>query len=252
VLEPFGVPLEAFVRQIDLLRRQGYVFVTPDEVSAFARGQARLPRRAVLVTFDDGYEDLEAAAAELASRHIRAIVFAVSGRLGGENAWDHDKADVRLRLLDATGLRRLEGLGVEIGAHSRTHPELPALDAASAAEEIGGAIEDLAAHGLRRPRFFAYPYGGNGRREQKLVQEAGCAAAFSTLIGVAGGPQRFAWPRIEVHRAHEGARFLRRVRYAGLLALVARFEIERDRVWGRLGRVRRAVFRPKRTYAHST
>lgn len=47
---------EAFIRQIEYFRSHGYVFVSPQEILAAAQGKARLPQKAVLLTFDDAYE----------------------------------------------------------------------------------------------------------------------------------------------------------------------------------------------------
>ena len=47
---------EAFMRQIEYFRTHGYVFVSPREILAAAQGGARLPNKAVLLTFDDAYE----------------------------------------------------------------------------------------------------------------------------------------------------------------------------------------------------
>jgi poly-beta-1,6-N-acetyl-D-glucosamine N-deacetylase len=47
---------EAFMRQIEYFRTQGYIFVSPREILAAAQGSARLPSQAVLLTFDDAYE----------------------------------------------------------------------------------------------------------------------------------------------------------------------------------------------------
>jgi poly-beta-1,6-N-acetyl-D-glucosamine N-deacetylase len=47
---------EAFIRQIEYFRSHGYVFVSPQEILAAARGTAKLPHKAVLLTFDDAYE----------------------------------------------------------------------------------------------------------------------------------------------------------------------------------------------------
>ncbi|MGQ9688608.1 MAG: poly-beta-1,6-N-acetyl-D-glucosamine N-deacetylase PgaB [Desulfobaccales bacterium] len=47
---------EAFMRQMEFFRSHGYIFISPQEVLAAARGKGRLPNKAVLLTFDDAYE----------------------------------------------------------------------------------------------------------------------------------------------------------------------------------------------------
>jgi hypothetical protein len=58
VLEPYGVPPDMFRRQLDALLQAGFRFVSADEFLRFLHGRGGLPRRALLLTFDDCYEEL--------------------------------------------------------------------------------------------------------------------------------------------------------------------------------------------------
>jgi biofilm PGA synthesis lipoprotein PgaB len=44
-----------FVNQMEFLRNHGYTFIHPREILAAARGEVRLPDKAILLTFDDAY-----------------------------------------------------------------------------------------------------------------------------------------------------------------------------------------------------
>jgi peptidoglycan/xylan/chitin deacetylase (PgdA/CDA1 family) len=66
---------EALARQLDLVVKR-YAVVSLEEVLAAARGGHDLPRRAVLLTFDDAYRDfLDAAWPLLRSRRLPAVMF---------------------------------------------------------------------------------------------------------------------------------------------------------------------------------
>src|SRR5258708_1387085 len=68
---------------------RGYRTLTLAEAAARRRGGQRLPRRSVVLTFDDGCRCFrDHAAPELAARGMTATLFAVSGELGGSNRWD--------------------------------------------------------------------------------------------------------------------------------------------------------------------
>src|SRR5207248_10570767 len=137
---------------------RGYSFIGPDQLAAFLFEGAPVPKRAVLLTFDDGYADLlELARNTLRERGISALVLAVSGFR--TNEWDRASGAGTLDLLDAEALRELASTGVEIGSHSRTHRLMPKLDAGELTSESAGSADDLASRGVPRPRFFAYPYG---------------------------------------------------------------------------------------------
>lgn len=78
-----------FERQLDLLTRQGVVLPTDEFEARRARGV--LPKRAVAITFDDGYADnLHVAAPILADRAVPATVFIATGMIGADREfwWD--------------------------------------------------------------------------------------------------------------------------------------------------------------------
>ena len=88
---------------------------------------------------------------------------------------------------------------IEIGAHSITHPSLPALDAWAQWEEIRqskAACETL----LERPvQAFAYPYGRYTSQTVALVRDAGFACACTSDADIVHDrSQRYALPRVYV------------------------------------------------------
>jgi peptidoglycan/xylan/chitin deacetylase (PgdA/CDA1 family)/glycosyltransferase involved in cell wall biosynthesis len=214
VLEPYGVPLDQLRRQLAALGAHGFHPVTVEEFTAFVEGRGGLPRRPVLLTFDDGYDDLPEAVAVLRAEGVEAVVFAVSGLLGRENAWDRIHGGPPLQLLEAEGLRRLREQGVAIGGHSRSHPELPTLSPAEVEAEVQGCVDDLDGLGLGPVRFYAYPYGESDSRVTEVVRRAGLVA-----FGVHPGVMTVATdlrhvPRLEIVRADDGIRFLAKVLFA--------------------------------------
>jgi peptidoglycan/xylan/chitin deacetylase (PgdA/CDA1 family) len=71
-----------FRRQMEIIARE-FSAVTLDEILAFLRGEANLPRRAVAVTFDDGFADNEEVAVPILSHFgIRAAFYATAGWIG--------------------------------------------------------------------------------------------------------------------------------------------------------------------------
>jgi glycosyltransferase involved in cell wall biosynthesis/peptidoglycan/xylan/chitin deacetylase (PgdA/CDA1 family) len=217
VLESYAVPPDVFRRQLDTLQRAGCKFVSADEFLRFLQGRGGMPRRALLLTFDDCYQDLlDVVSPILEERRIPAIAFAVSGFLGLTNVWDEAIGAPRLRLLNEEGLRKLAAGGVEIGAHSRSHRPLTSSSSDELSEEIAGSIDDLENIGLNRPRLFAYPYGDWDEKVQRAIQKADLEAAFTVDRGIVrSGQSPYNVPRIEILRQDVGWKFLWKLATAG-------------------------------------
>jgi peptidoglycan/xylan/chitin deacetylase (PgdA/CDA1 family) len=94
----------------------------------------------------------------------------------------------------------LDRQGMEIGAHTVTHPILTSLDDAAARAEIRTSKEQLEALIGKPVRLFAYPNGKVGMdfdaRHVAMVREAGFDAAFTTAVGAITRTQdRYQLPR---------------------------------------------------------
>jgi peptidoglycan/xylan/chitin deacetylase (PgdA/CDA1 family) len=93
-------------------------------------------------------------------------------------------------LMMTTGqVRHLAASGMEIGAHTVTHPILARLEPARASSEIAESRQRLETIIGRRVTLFAYPNGRPGQdyrpEHVAMVKELGFEAALSTAWGVA-------------------------------------------------------------------
>src|SRR2546428_12066110 len=83
------VPPEQFEAQLATLQQLGYETISFGDWLAFRRGRATLPRRPIILTFDDGYRSIgEIAWPTLRRFGFGATVFLVSDLIGKTNAWD--------------------------------------------------------------------------------------------------------------------------------------------------------------------
>jgi peptidoglycan/xylan/chitin deacetylase (PgdA/CDA1 family) len=119
-------------------------------------------RDALVVTFDDGYEDNFTLAKPVLDRHGMKACFFVTSRFVGHRGGTSECAAGAFPRMSWDQLRTLASEGFEIGAHTRTHPNLLRLAPDRARGEIEGSRHDLE-KGLGAPvRCFAYPYGKRG------------------------------------------------------------------------------------------
>jgi peptidoglycan/xylan/chitin deacetylase (PgdA/CDA1 family) len=103
-------------------------------------------------------------------------------------------------MMDEEGVRTLHRAGMDIGAHTRTHPILAGLNEHEARNEIVQSRDDLRTIVGSAVTLFAYPNGKPGsdyRPEHvRMVEAAGFRAAVSTAAGVAHpAADRFQLPR---------------------------------------------------------
>jgi peptidoglycan/xylan/chitin deacetylase (PgdA/CDA1 family) len=215
-LAEYGVPPRLFEEQLDALVGSGWRFVGLDAALAALAGEEALPRRALLLTFDDYADLLEVACPIMAERGLPGVVFAVAGQLGGTNEWDHRIRARPLDLLDADGLRAVEAGGIEVGSHTVSHRPLTKVPEAELVEEIAGSATLLEQAGLPRPRTFSYPYGEWSPEIAAAARAAGYAASFTVEPGIVrDGADPHSLPRIEVLARDTPRRLRRKLLSAG-------------------------------------
>ena len=238
--DPYGqaVRPDTFARHLEAIAREHPVLPLGDLVTALPR--RRYVDGTLAITFDDGYEDNLSAALPIAARAgVPMTVFVtVEPVLDGARFWwdeiaglepaSRSRMHARLKALPggqrsgrlaamklADGIDRGRPLtldelrdlaarpGVEIGAHTLSHPALALLPAVEQERELTVArarLEEL----LGRPvTLLAYPFGKPddvSEETRNLARRAGYRAAFTTVAGrlVPSSPL-FGLPRLTVH-----------------------------------------------------
>lgn len=180
----------AFEAQMTWLVRNGYRVVRLAEVAAFLAGEQGLPQRAVVVTFDDGYESVHRHAFPVLKKlGIPATVFVYTDFLGGGDAltWP------QLQDLQASGL-------VDIQSHSKSHRNLVERRAGEGDDRYRANLEaemrvprDVLEKRLpqQKVRHLAYPFGDANEQVTDAAARAGFELAATV---VPGGNAFFAQP----------------------------------------------------------
>lgn len=169
----------------------------------------RLPKRALIITLDDGHIGNHALLPVLRESGIPVTIFLCSGLIGTRRhywfKYEHPQVavqalkslpnPVRLRCLAAAGftprrefeqpqalshgqLREMATL-VNFQGHSHLHPCLPACDDEEAEEEIAGSKRVLENEFGLRINALAYPNGDYSDRDIEQVRRAGYACALT-------------------------------------------------------------------------
>jgi len=170
------VPPEQFEAQLATLQQLGYETISFGDWLAFRRGRATLPRRPIILTFDDGYRSIGEIAWPILRRFgFGATVFLVSDLIGKTNAWDPPAPPEPL--LGAAEIAEMQAAGICFESHTRTHAALTMIPPERALEELTtsrAALSQL----LNAPvTVLCYPYGKQNLMVRALAREAGYEAA---------------------------------------------------------------------------
>lgn len=173
------LPPARFVRQMRALQALGYRGLSMRDLLPYLRGERT--GRVVGITLDDGYvNNFDHALPVLHALGFTATSFVVSGQLGGSNAWDAAAGVPRARLMNAHHLREWTALGMEVGAHTRSHVHLSHCDPLRARSEIADSRDELE-QALGVPvRSFCYPYGEYRDEHVEMARAAGFETATTS------------------------------------------------------------------------
>ena len=180
-IESFTTTPAEFGAHLDAVVASGLPVLTVSEFAA-----RREP--AVVITFDDGFADFaEHALPALAERGLPSTLYVTTGFLDTPG------------MLRASQLREFVGHGVEIGAHTHTHPQLDTISLGAARDEITQSkqlLEDALGSAVKS---FAYPHGYSSAKVRGLVRDAGFSSACAVRNTLSSTTDdRFALARLTV------------------------------------------------------
>jgi peptidoglycan/xylan/chitin deacetylase (PgdA/CDA1 family) len=180
-------PFDLFRRQIIWLKRHFDLVSLAEAQERIRRGHN--DRAAVSVTFDDGYADNCLRAIPLMIDERVPCTYFVSTRhvMIGE-PFAHDVALGKpLAPNTIAQLCELVAAGIEIGAHTRTHCNLGAIDQpARLNDEVVAAGAELSTAIGRRVRYFAFPFGQYANLNDEVFRAAK-AAGYEAVCSAYGG-----------------------------------------------------------------
>ena len=155
-----------FVTQMRYLVDGGYHVISFAALVDALEGRDTIPNRAVVITFDDGWENQYRHAFPILRRFgLTATFFVFTTPIGKDT-----------KLMTREQLRELQEAGMTIGSHTRTHPVLPDYHAALH-NEVVMSRADIEEHLGRAPEFFAYPFGAWDAESAAWARTAGYRAA---------------------------------------------------------------------------
>jgi peptidoglycan/xylan/chitin deacetylase (PgdA/CDA1 family) len=171
----------AFAEHMRYLKSAGYRPLRLADLIAFLQHERQLPRKSVLITFDDVSRDfLETVYPVLSELGFPAVLFAPAGAIPTRPG---------APTLSWAELRGLAGRGIDVQARARTLRDLRRVAGESAdaysrrmEQDLGPAVELLRKHLPRLPgglETLAYPAGAWNDEVIRYARQYGYGAAFS-------------------------------------------------------------------------
>ena len=180
-LSPMCISTKAFTDQMRYLKENGYRSISPEDLIDFLQYRKQLPRRSVMITFDDGYRSIFKIAYPILKHYgFTATFFIYTNYVGISSkavTWDQ--------------LRKLKKEGFSIGAHSVAHSDLTVqADGESRGDyekrlhlEIVESKNILDRKLSQNTLCFAYPFGRYNTKVMERVRRAGYKFAVTVERG---------------------------------------------------------------------
>ncbi|MFI9121690.1 polysaccharide deacetylase family protein [Streptomyces bikiniensis] len=199
----FTVTPRQFASHLDVITGSGRTPLTVGTLVEHLTAGTPLPPRPVVLTFDDGFADLVGPTAEaLASRGLPATAYLTTGAITPGRPCLLPPAP----MMTLSQAPRLEQYGMEVGAHTVTHPQLDTLASNVLRRELReskAALEDVLGHEVIH---LAYPHGYNSPAVRRAAKAAGYASAVAVRHALSSRTDElFRLARLIVRRGHTTA-----------------------------------------------
>jgi peptidoglycan/xylan/chitin deacetylase (PgdA/CDA1 family) len=187
--EDSTVSPETFAEQMAYLAAHNFRSVSVADLIACLEQGKPLPENPVIITFDDGWEDVYTEALPVLRKHGLTATFFIPANwienLPGTLTWQQ--------------IEEMDKAGMEIGSHSMTHPYLTKSKPDMLTWEIENSKARLEKHTSKPVIAFAYPFGLYDDNVIAETKAAGYQAAFTIERGIWAGRDRiFQLPRIDI------------------------------------------------------
>lgn len=174
--------VESFEEQMKLLYEHGYKTITLGQLESFLKGNIKLPKKSVMITFDDGYLSNYAYAYPILKRYgYTAAIFMITDLI--PSAPQFFNPDI-LNYMSWSEMEKSEDC-FEFAAHTHNLHHLNDKNLSFLVSQPKSVIEnDLRLNKqLLNTVYFAYPFGQYNRTTVTLLKQLGYHMAFTTKPG---------------------------------------------------------------------
>ncbi|MFW2073615.1 poly-beta-1,6-N-acetyl-D-glucosamine N-deacetylase PgaB [Acinetobacter gerneri] len=205
LIPQYAITPQQFQQQILWLKKNGYNFVSVDQLIKAHSGTYKLPSKPVMITVDDGYQSFYKSAYPIVKANKVPVVLAVVGKWlepkENQKVQFGDEVIKRSEILSWSEIKEMQDSGfVEIGSHSydlhhgvvgnpqgNSEPaattriydkktktyESDKAYAARIYNDLKKNNDAMKAHGIRSPRVMVWPYGRYNMQTVDIAKKLG-------------------------------------------------------------------------------
>ena len=195
------MPVKRFSRQMQWLKEKGYQPISLNTLYDYLDHNGPLPEKPVLITFDDGYQELqETATPILAGLGFHHVLFINTGKTGGCTDWVERAPDIPLlSRAEISAMADQYGDILDFQAHGKTHRSMKGADPDTIVKEVRDCIDVLEPITGRPVQYLAYPYGERDSNTPDIVRALGIRCSFTVDQGLCRPGRDFQLlPRVEI------------------------------------------------------
>lgn len=175
------ISAEAFEEQMRVVYEEGYRTISLEQLRLFLSNEIQLPRKSILITFDDGYKsNVQYAYPILKKYDFTAAIFIVSSMICEETS----EFDPKLFQFISWEEMGEHSDVFEYACHTHNFHRLENGKSSVVTKPSEELMNDLKMNleTMKNP-YFAYPYSEYNSETIKILKELGFSMAFSTIAG---------------------------------------------------------------------
>lgn len=168
---------DVFSKQLKYLKDNKFHAITFGEAEKLWRSGKPFPKKAVIITIDDGYLSFYTHGWPLLKEYgFKATIFIQTETVGGGD------------FMNWSQIREIEKAGIEIGNHSASHAYFVNLSESERktffTEDLLKSNTDFESRLGYLPEYYAYPYGEFTKDMEAVLKQQGIKAALVQQSGV--------------------------------------------------------------------
>jgi peptidoglycan/xylan/chitin deacetylase (PgdA/CDA1 family) len=196
--DPLTISVENLEKQFSYLSKKGYTNLSLGQI--IDNSNTKLPKRAFILTFDDGYlNNLKYLYPLLQKYNFHATIMLPVSLIGKTNEWDEGKES----LMNYSQLLSMDSRYISFGLHTYRHLALKDMPIKAIMDDIEKCKQDLDHNGVKFLPVLAYPYGSYPRDKGEKEKFFTLLKQSGIVYGLRIGNRINRWPlrnRFEVKR----------------------------------------------------